>query len=81
MQLFRTLLFLLHFLYVISVPSKSCSGHDGCKNDVWIGAHSVILGGVTINNGAIIAANSVVTKDVPAYSIVAGSPAKVIGNV
>jgi acetyltransferase-like isoleucine patch superfamily enzyme len=50
------------------------------KNDVWIGAHCVILGGVTINNGAIVAANSVVTKDVPAYSIVGGTPAKVIGS-
>jgi len=49
------------------------------KNDVWIGAHSVILGGVIINNGAIVAANSVVNKDVPAYSIVAGTPAKVLG--
>lgn len=49
------------------------------ENDIWIGAHSVILGGIKINNGAIIAANSVVTKEVPAYSIVAGSPAKVIG--
>ena len=49
------------------------------KNDVWIGAHSIILGGVTINNGVIVAANSVVTKNVPAYSIVGGSPAKVIG--
>ncbi|TXK74501.1 CatB-related O-acetyltransferase [Mesonia sp. HuA40] len=49
------------------------------KNDVWIGAHCVILGGLTIGNGAIIAANSVVTKDVPPYSIVAGSPGKVIG--
>lgn len=50
------------------------------KNDVWIGAHSVILGGVTINNGAIVAANSVVTKDVPPFSIVAGTPAKVISS-
>lgn len=49
------------------------------QNDVWIGAHSVILGGVTIHNGSIVAANSVVTKDVPPYSIVAGTPAKVIG--
>lgn len=49
------------------------------KNDVWIGTHSVILTGVTIENGAVVAANSVVTKDVPAYAIVAGSPAKVIG--
>ncbi|MBD3724134.1 MAG: antibiotic acetyltransferase [Flavobacteriaceae bacterium] len=49
------------------------------KNDVWIGTHCVVLGGVTINNGAVVAANSVVLSDVPAYSIVAGSPAKVIG--
>ncbi|WP_299099020.1 CatB-related O-acetyltransferase [uncultured Winogradskyella sp.] len=47
-------------------------------NDVWIGAHSLILSGVKINDGAVIAANSVVTVDIPAYAIVAGSPAKVI---
>lgn len=49
------------------------------KNDVWIGANCVILGGVTIGNGALIAASSVVNKDVPDYAIVAGSPAKIIG--
>lgn len=49
-------------------------------NDVWIGSHCVILGGVTIGNGAIIAANSVVNKDIPAYSIVGGSPAKIIAH-
>ena len=49
------------------------------KNDVWIGTHCVILNGITIENGAIVAANSVVTKDVPPYGIVAGSPAKLIG--
>ncbi|WP_326930597.1 CatB-related O-acetyltransferase [Flavobacterium azooxidireducens] len=49
------------------------------ENDVWIGAHSVILSGVTIENGAVVAANSVVTKDVPAFAIVAGSPAKIMG--
>jgi acetyltransferase-like isoleucine patch superfamily enzyme len=48
------------------------------KNDVWIGAHSVILSGAVIDNGAIVAANSVVTGYVPPYAIVAGSPAKVI---
>ena len=47
-------------------------------NDVWIGAHSMILSGAKINNGAIIAANSVVTGEIPAYAIAAGSPAKVI---
>lgn len=54
-------------------------GDINIENDVWIGSHCVVLGGVTIANGAVVAANSVVTKDVPAFSIVAGSPAKVIG--
>jgi len=49
------------------------------KNDVWIGSHCVILGGITIGNGSIVAANSLVNKDVPNYAIVAGSPAKIIG--
>ncbi len=48
------------------------------KDDVWIGANSTILSGVTINQGAIVAAGSVVTKDVPPYAIVGGNPAKVI---
>lgn len=47
-------------------------------NDVWIGAHSVVLSGVTIGDGAIIAANTVVSKDVPAFSIFGGNPGKVI---
>ena len=49
-------------------------------NDVWIGAQSIILSGVEIGHGAVVAANSVVTSHVPPYSIVAGSPAKVIGQ-
>lgn len=48
-------------------------------DDVWIGFNSIILGGVKIEKGAIIGAGSVVTKDVKAYSIVAGNPARVIG--
>lgn len=48
------------------------------KNDVWIGTHCIILDGLTIGNGAVIAAGSVVTKDVPAYAIVGGNPAKII---
>lgn len=47
-------------------------------NDVWFGYNTLIKNGVNIGNGAIIAAGSVVVKDVPAYSIVAGNPAKVV---
>lgn len=48
------------------------------EEDVWVGSNAVILSGVHIGRGAVIAAGSVVTKDVPPYSIVAGVPAKVI---
>lgn len=47
---------------------------------VWIGVGATILKGVTIGQGAVVAAGSVVTKDVPPYAIVAGVPAKVIGE-
>lgn len=47
-------------------------------DDVWIGCGAIILSGVTVGQGAVIAAGAVVTKDVPPYSIVGGSPAKVI---
>ena len=45
-------------------------------NDVWIGHGAVIMPGISIGNGAIVGANAVVTRDVPAYAIVAGVPAK-----
>lgn len=47
-------------------------------NRAWIGFNSIILKGVTIGEGAIVAAGSVVTKDVPAYTVVGGNPACVI---
>lgn len=48
------------------------------KDDVWIGYNSLILSGVTLGQGAVIAAGSVVVKDVPPYAIVGGNPAKII---
>jgi acetyltransferase-like isoleucine patch superfamily enzyme len=47
-------------------------------NDVWIGTKVIIMGGVHIGDGAIIGAGSIVTKDIPAYAVAAGVPAKVI---
>ncbi len=47
-------------------------------HDVWIGANTVIMRGVRIGDGAIIAAGAIVTKDVPPYAIVGGVPAKII---
>lgn len=48
------------------------------EDDCWIASHSVVLAGVTIGKGSIVAAGSVVTRDVPPYSIVAGSPARIV---
>ena len=48
------------------------------EDNVWIGEKSSILPGVHIGQGSIIGANSVVTKDIPAYSVVVGSPMKII---
>lgn len=59
-------------------------GHPRCKgpvtigNDVWIANDATILHGVTIGDGACVATRSVVTKDVPPYTVVGGNPAKVI---
>ena len=50
------------------------------KDDVWIGANCTITSGVTIGTGSIVAANSVVNKDVPSMSIVGGVPAKLISS-
>jgi virginiamycin A acetyltransferase len=47
-------------------------------NDVWVGAAALVLKGVTIGDGAVVAAGSVVTKDVPSYAIVAGNPARLM---
>jgi acetyltransferase-like isoleucine patch superfamily enzyme len=51
------------------------------EDEVWIGCRCIILKGVTIGRGAIVAAGSVVTKDIPPYTIWGGTPAKCIGEV
>ena len=48
------------------------------EDDVWIGANAVIIQGVTVGTGSIVGAGAVVTKDVPPYTVVGGTPASVI---
>jgi maltose O-acetyltransferase len=64
-----------HPAVLLDVPSAPIVIED----DVWIGFNSTILKGVTIGKGAVVGAGSVVTKDVAAYTIVAGNPATAIG--
>ena len=61
---------------------KAClKGDITIGNDVWIGGHSTILPGVSIGDGAVVAAGAVVTKDVEPNTIVGGVPAKVIKKI
>lgn len=61
-------------------PSQHLHEKVVIESDVWVGYGVLLLTGVTIGKGSVIAAGSVVTKDIAAYSIVGGSPAKVIGQ-
>ncbi len=63
----------------VAMPERwPTRGDTTVGHDVWIGHGAVILPGVTIGNGAIIAAATVVTRDVPAYAIVGGNPGTVL---
>jgi acetyltransferase-like isoleucine patch superfamily enzyme len=78
--------------WVASYPFRSRWGMEGAYSDgmpqsrgevvigsdVWLGTDAVLLSGVTIGHGSIIAARSVVTRDVPPYSVAAGCPARVL---
>ena len=70
--------------YGPNLPPECRCKFDGVKppchigNDVWIGLNAVIMDGITVGDGAVIAAGAIVTKDVPPYAIVGGVPAKVI---
>jgi acetyltransferase-like isoleucine patch superfamily enzyme len=61
----------------LSVPCAS-KGDIIVGNDCWIGARAIILSGVTIGDGCIIGAGSVVTRDLPPYSVAAGNPCRVL---
>ncbi|MDQ0643810.1 acetyltransferase-like isoleucine patch superfamily enzyme [Microbacterium murale] len=65
-------------------PSRRADMHPApvsIGRNVWIGANATILAGVTIGDDAVVAAASVVTKDVPARTVVVGSPARVVRSV
>jgi len=64
--------------YGLTNSRKDTMGRVKIGHDVWIGANSVIMPGISVGNGAIIAAGAVVTKNVPDYAIVGGVPAKIL---
>lgn len=65
----------MNSVYTPRFPNK---GDTYIGHDVWLGHQSIIMPAVTIGSGSIIASGTVVTKDVPAYHIVGGNPAKII---
>ena len=73
-----------HHFDRIDIPMRlqgtSSRGSITIEDDVWVGSHCVILDGVTIGTGSVIAAGAVVSKDVEPYSIIAGVPGKCVGN-
>ena len=62
----------------MNMGHPACKGNINVGNDVWIGAKSTIMSGVTIGDGAIIGSTATVAKDVPPYAIVVGNPGKIV---
>jgi acetyltransferase-like isoleucine patch superfamily enzyme len=60
---------------------KEVRGRVTVEDDAWLGTGCIVFPGITIGRGAVVGAGAVVTKNVPAYAIVAGVPAKPIGRV
>lgn len=68
-----------HFLQGVSCADRIArKGTIIIQNDVWVGHGAMIMAGVTLHNGCIVAAGAVVTKDVPPYAIVGGNPARIL---
>lgn len=66
-------------VHILGEKSEAISkGNINVEDDVWIGYGALVLSGVNIGQGAIIAAGSVVTKDVPPYAVMGGAPAKIL---
>jgi acetyltransferase-like isoleucine patch superfamily enzyme len=70
--------FYAHYLSRGAEKDTFSKGEVWIGNDVWIGARAIILSGVKVGDGAVIAAGAVVTKDVPPYAIAGGVPASII---
>jgi len=62
----------------VHVEPFASDSHISIGNDVWLGNHVIVKDGVTIGDGAIVGAGSVVTRDIPPYAIVGGTPARLI---
>ena len=75
---YRLLTFPVGSIYNIGKDDGYTKGPIIVEDDVWIATNALILSGVTIGRGAIVAAGAVVVKDVPPYAIVGGNPAKIL---
>jgi acetyltransferase-like isoleucine patch superfamily enzyme len=69
---------LTHDYTAVAMNGTSLARPIVIEDDVWLGTHCVILPGVRVGCGAVVAAGAVVTKDVPPYTVVAGVPARLL---